>query len=261
MEPSVKEINIRLLQLQDEIWEKERALVRRSIMLKCEIGQPMFSAEAIGKIRREKEDLEYQFAYIQYLFWYGILVSFSTTLSMIIAVSENGVIGNEGKLPWYIPEDLAWFKRKTMGKPIIMGRKTFQSLKSLLPGRPHIVISRDPSFVVPEGVVKAASINDGIREALSLVNHVDEIVVIGGAEIYNQTLGLVDRVYLTTVHAFYEGDTTLAINSLYFDHSPWIQTECTTLPTAPSITCETWDKDYSVCGDRYMTRYIKNTKI
>lgn len=128
-------------------------------------------------------------------------------LAFIVAVAANGVIGRDNKLPWHIPEDLKWFKENTMGKPMIMGRKTFESLGKVLPGRPHIVISRNQDFAV-EGVhvarsiEEAVSIGNGLAEKLE----VDEIMVIGGENIYRQMLPLVSRVYRTYVELRPEGD-------------------------------------------------------
>ncbi|MBV0934000.1 dihydrofolate reductase [Marinobacterium weihaiense] len=128
-------------------------------------------------------------------------------LAMIVAQSENRVIGINNKLPWYLPEDLKYFKRVTLGKPIIMGRKTFESIGRPLPGRPNIVITRDPAWDHP-GVRVVHSLNEGLElgESLALIDGVDEAVVIGGAEIYALCLPRADRLYLTQVHAHIEGD-------------------------------------------------------
>ena len=107
------------------------------------------------------------------------------TLSLIVAMAENGVIGRGDALPWRIPEDLKHFKSITMGKPIIMGRRTWDSLGRILPGRPHIVLSRDPNFAV-DGVSSAHSLEDALTIAESLTEH--EIMIIGGAEIYRAAL-------------------------------------------------------------------------
>ena len=128
-------------------------------------------------------------------------------LAFIVAVAANGVIGRDNKLPWHIPEDLKWFKENTMGKPMIMGRKTFESLGKVLPGRPHIVISRNQDFAaagvhVARSIDEAVSIGNGLAEKLG----VDEIMVIGGENIYRQMLPLVSRVYRTYVDLQPEGD-------------------------------------------------------
>jgi dihydrofolate reductase len=128
-------------------------------------------------------------------------------LSCIVAVAANGVIGKENKLPWHIPEDLKWFKENTMGKPMIMGRKTFESLGRLLPGRPHIVVSRDENYGV-EGIYLASSTDKAIELAENLAGElgVDEIMVIGGENIYRQMLPMISRVYRTYVDASPDGD-------------------------------------------------------
>jgi len=128
-------------------------------------------------------------------------------LSLIVAVAENGVIGNNNDLPWKISSDLKYFKEKTMGKPIIMGRKTFQSIGRPLPGRVNIVITRDSSFV-PEGVITAHTLEMAldVGKNMALVKGVDEVMVIGGAQIYALTLPDADRLYLTRVHGEVEGD-------------------------------------------------------
>ncbi len=129
-------------------------------------------------------------------------------LSLIVAVAENGVIGNNNDLPWKISSDLKYFKEKTMGKPIIMGRKTFQSIGRPLPGRVNIVITRVTGFV-PEGVVTAHTLEMAldVGKNMALVKGVDEVMVIGGAQIYQLTLPDADRLYLTRVHGEVEGDT------------------------------------------------------
>ena len=128
--------------------------------------------------------------------------------SLVVAVADNGVIGNAGRLPWRMPSDLETFRRLTMGKPVIMGRKTFQSLKKPLDGRDNIVVSRDPSFRAG-GATLAASLEAAlaIGRSLAAKRGVDEVMVIGGAEIYRAALPLADRIYLTRVHGAPEGDT------------------------------------------------------
>ena len=124
-------------------------------------------------------------------------------IALVYAVSLNGVIGKYGGLPWNIPSDLAHFKAITMGKPIIMGRKTWESLpRKPLPGRRNIVVSRQPDFR-PEG----AEVFNSIDAALAQAAEAPEICVIGGAELFNATLPKAQRVYLTRVLASVEGDT------------------------------------------------------
>ena len=126
-------------------------------------------------------------------------------ISLIVAKADNGVIGLDNKMPWHIPAELKYFKARTMGKPIIMGRKTFDSLGRVLPGRPHVVISRS-ALSLPENCYAVNSLDEAIEQAQGLAEH-EEVVVIGGAEIYRQALPLVDRLYITEVHLSPQGDT------------------------------------------------------
>ena len=124
-------------------------------------------------------------------------------ISYVVAVSRNGVIGREGGLPWHISSDLKRFKEITMGKPVVMGRKTWESLpRKPLPGRRNIVITRQPGFA-PEGAEVAAT----AEEALRLAGDVPEVAVIGGGEVYRLFWPHVDRLYLTEVDLAVEGDT------------------------------------------------------
>ena len=136
-------------------------------------------------------------------------------LSLIVAMAENGVIGKDNGLPWKISSDLKYFKEMTLGKPIIMGRKTFQSIGKPLPGRVNIVITRDVTFTA-EGVITAHTLEMALEVGLNmaLVKNVDEVMVIGGAQIYELCLPDADRLYLTKVHGTVEGDTSFPdINS------------------------------------------------
>jgi dihydrofolate reductase len=130
---------------------------------------------------------------------------------LAVAIADNGVIGNEGKLPWHIPADLRRFKALTMDKPMVMGRKTFEALPGLLPGRRHIVLTRDESWA-DEG----AEVTHSIEAALNLANS-PHIAVIGGAEIYRLFLHRADRIELTEVHAAPHGDAHFP----RFDRSEW----------------------------------------
>lgn len=127
----------------------------------------------------------------------------TTLLSAAFAASENDVIGRDNALPWHLPADLAHFKRITMGKPILMGRKTFQSIGRVLPGRRNIVITRG-GFSAP-----GVDVVHSIDEALKLVEGEPELVNIGGAEVLRLALDRTDRFYLTRVHGHFEGDTFL----------------------------------------------------
>lgn len=132
-------------------------------------------------------------------------------LSAIVAMAENRIIGRDNTLIWHLPDDLKHFKKTTMGKPMIMGRKSFESLPGILPGRPHIIVTRKPADDTPdESVYYAASVEAAITKARALAEKegLNEIFITGGGEIYKQTLPLVDRLYLTLVHQDYEGDTS-----------------------------------------------------
>lgn len=129
-------------------------------------------------------------------------------VSLIAALAENRCIGMHNKLPWYLPEDLKYFKAVTSGKPILMGRTTFESLGKPLPNRTNIVITRNADYVVPEGVKVCPSLESAIALAKSVayVNAIDELLIIGGAQIYALALPLIDRMYLTEVKKSVEGD-------------------------------------------------------
>ena len=139
-------------------------------------------------------------------------------ISMIAAMGQNRVIGCKGGLPWHIPGELNLFKQKTMGKPIVMGRKTWESLGGILPGRPHIVITRDRSYQA-EGVHVANDIDYALSLASQLASSVKEteVMIIGGAEIYSLTMEKADRLYLTEVALRPEGDAYFP----NFDISLW----------------------------------------
>ena len=128
-------------------------------------------------------------------------------LSMIVAVAENGVIGRNNALPWYLPNALKYFKQTTMGKPVIMGRKTYESIGKPLPGRTNIVITRQADYQ-PEGVKVVSSVEAAreLAESVCLIDGQEEAMIMGGAEIYALALPHTDRLYLTEVHADVEGD-------------------------------------------------------
>lgn len=123
-------------------------------------------------------------------------------ISIIAAVAENGVIGSGNRMPWHISEDLRRFKAVTLGHPVVMGRRTFGSLGRPLPGRTNVVITRNPAYK-PEGCTVVGSLED----ALSLFDPAEEVFVIGGGEIYRQAMDVADRLYITRVHAGFDGDT------------------------------------------------------
>ncbi len=124
-------------------------------------------------------------------------------LSLIAAVDKNHVIGQDGRLPWHLPEDFAWFKKITIGKPVIMGRKTFESIGRPLPQRTNIVISRHAHGT--PGVTWVTSLEAALTEAHH--QQAEEIMVIGGGEIYRQALPHADRLYLTEVDIIVSGDS------------------------------------------------------
>ncbi|PTY37486.1 dihydrofolate reductase [Saccharospirillum sp. MSK14-1] len=128
-------------------------------------------------------------------------------IAMIWAMSENRVIGRDNKLPWYLPNDLKYFKQVTSGKPVIMGRKTYDSIGRPLPNRTNIVISRDTGFRA-EGCQVVHSLDEALELAGAqlAVNGGDEVIVMGGAQIYAEALPRADRLYVTQVHATVEGD-------------------------------------------------------
>ncbi len=125
-----------------------------------------------------------------------------TILSMIVAHANNRVIGKDNDMPWHLPADLAYFKKITLGKPIIMGRKTYESIGRPLPGRRNIVISRDAAYQAA-GIETVTSVQD----AIALVNEVEEVMVIGGGAIYSHCLPVATRLYITHINAEIDGDT------------------------------------------------------
>jgi dihydrofolate reductase len=133
-------------------------------------------------------------------------------ISIIVAVAQNGVIGCENRLIWHIPEDLRRFKRMTTGHPVVMGRKTFESLGRPLPNRTNVVITRQKNYSA-EGVQVVHSLEDAIQ----LFAPEEEIFVIGGAEVYRQAMPLADKFYLTVVGHDYQGDTYYP----EWDHDQW----------------------------------------
>lgn len=137
-------------------------------------------------------------------------------ISIIVAVSENSVIGRDNDLPWHLPADLKHFMNTTRGHPVVMGRKTFESLQQPLTNRPNIVITRDPEYTA-EGAFIAHSLDEALAKARQVSSDDEEIFILGGSEIFRQALPLADRLYLTLVHAQVEGD-------VYFpqwDESRW----------------------------------------
>ena len=132
-------------------------------------------------------------------------------ISIIVAIAENGVIGDKNALLWNIKEDMRRFRTTTMGHPVVMGRKTFESIGRPLPKRTNVVITRGDSEF--EGCLVAHS----IEEAVKMFSPDEEVFIIGGAQIYKQALPLADKLYLTVVHRNYEGDTSFP----EIDYSEW----------------------------------------
>lgn len=134
-------------------------------------------------------------------------------ISLIVAMDEQGVIGRDNALPWHLPEDLRYFRRHTMGKPIVMGRKTWESIGRPLPGRTNVVVTRDASYEAAGGHVTTS-----LEAALTLardvasIDGVNEVMVIGGAQLYRLALPIADRLYLTRVHTRVSGDATLELD-------------------------------------------------
>lgn len=129
-------------------------------------------------------------------------------ISIIVAAAENGVIGRDNKMPWHIPADLKYFKRVTMGKPVIMGRRTFDSIGRPLPGRTNIVVTRQSNLAIDD-VELAHSLEQALEIAgnLPLNDAGEEVMVIGGAQLYNEAIARAQRLYLTRIHADINGDT------------------------------------------------------
>jgi dihydrofolate reductase len=136
-------------------------------------------------------------------------------LAIIAALADNRVIGRDNQLPWHLPADLAHFKRLTMGKPIIMGRHTWESLPGLLPHRTHIVVTRDRDYRVQGGFVVHS-----ISQAVEFAGDAEEIMVVGGANLYAQTIPLASRMYLTYVHQWVEGDSLFPD----YEQAEWCET-------------------------------------
>lgn len=126
----------------------------------------------------------------------------STQIALVVAVADNGVIGRNGALPWRLPDDLKRFREITLGKAVLMGRRTFESIGRPLPGRRNLVLSRSDRRAHPQ-VEQARSVD----EALAIVVDVPELCVIGGSEVYALTLPLAQQIYLTQVHGSVPGDT------------------------------------------------------
>jgi dihydrofolate reductase len=142
-------------------------------------------------------------------------------VSLIVAMAQNGVIGRDHALPWHLRQDLQRFKAQTLGKPILMGRKTFESIGHPLPGRTNIVLTRDPNWTAA-GVIAVHS----VEEALAQASGASELVAIGGAEVYRLVMPFARRMYLTNVQADVPGDTYFP----EFDPTQWADVDCDAHP-------------------------------
>jgi dihydrofolate reductase len=135
---------------------------------------------------------------------------------LVAAVAANGIIGAKGALPWRLPEDLKHFKRLTMGRPIIMGRRTWESLKGPLPGRDHIVVTRTPGYEAP-----GAAVASSLEAALALCLDQAVVFVIGGSRLFAESLPIAAGLVLTEIHKDFEGDTWFP----EYDRSRWKQSQ------------------------------------
>ena len=139
----------------------------------------------------------------------------SHTISLIAAMDRNRVIGIGGELPWRLPRDLEWFKHCTMGKPIVMGRHTWNSIGRVLPGRHNIVLTTDDSFTA-----EGATVVHSLGEALEAADDAEEVMIIGGGVLFTETITFASRLYLTVVHGEFEGDTWFP----FFASDDWKET-------------------------------------
>ncbi len=152
----------------------------------------------------------------------------STRISIIAAIANHRVIGVNNTLPWHLPEDLKRFRALTMGHHIIMGRKTYESLGRLLPGRTTVIVSRQPGYAV-EGAIVAASLSAAIAACAGDV----EVFIIGGAEIYREALTLADCMYLTEIDAEFAGDAWFP----EFDRTVWQEVERERFSSSEGLPC------------------------
>ncbi|MGC5428080.1 type 3 dihydrofolate reductase [Aeromonas veronii bv. sobria] len=158
-------------------------------------------------------------------------------ISMIAAMAHDRVIGKDNQMPWHLPADLAHFKRVTLGKPVLMGRKTFESIGRPLPGRRNLVISRNPDYQA-EGIEVVGSVEAAL--ALLASSEVEELMVIGGGHLYAEMLPSADCLYLTRIDLAVEGDTRFPA----FDDGQWQRIECESHPADEKnphpYSFETW---------------------
>ena len=143
------------------------------------------------------------------------------SVSLIVAMANNHVIGHNGALPWHLPQDLQYFKSITWGKPVVMGRRTHLSIGKALPGRDNIILTHDSNFAAP-----GCHIVHTLDEVWGLTQDAPEIMIIGGAQVYAQTMGLAHRLYLTRIKHAFEGDTFFP----NWSESDWRMIEQTDIP-------------------------------
>ncbi|AXV22131.1 MULTISPECIES: type 3 dihydrofolate reductase [Aeromonas] len=160
-------------------------------------------------------------------------------ISMIAAMAHDRVIGKDNQMPWHLPADLAHFKRVTLGKPVLMGRKTFESIGRPLPGRRNLVISRNPDYQA-EGIEVVGSVEAAL--ALLAGSSVEELMVIGGGHLYAEMLPSADCLYLTQIDLAVEGDTRFPA----FDDAHWQRVDCESHPADEKnphpYSFETWQR-------------------
>lgn len=132
-------------------------------------------------------------------------------ISLIVAATENGVIGKDGKMPWRLPAESAYFRNTTLGHPVITGRKNYEAMGRPLPDRLNVVITRSADYQVPAGVAVVHSLDEALD--LPEVKNQPEVFIIGGAQIYDEAMSRADKLYLTTIHTTMDGDT-------YFRYNP-----------------------------------------
>ena len=151
-------------------------------------------------------------------------------IAIIVAAAENDIIGRLGQMPWRMPSDLRHFRRLTLGKPVIIGRKTFQSIGGPLDGRDTIVVTRDPGFTA-DGVLVATSLEGAIAlaRACATARSSHELIIAGGGELYRLALPIADRIYLTRIHATPDGDATFPA----LDPNQWQEVTRAPLTTTP----------------------------
>lgn len=160
-------------------------------------------------------------------------------ISLIVAAASNNAIGKNNQLLWHLPNDLKFFKNTTWASVVIMGRKTFEAVNKPLPGRINIVITTQPGWKAENALV-AGNLDDAIQQANS--THCREIFIIGGGEIYRQSIGIADKIYMTRVHASLEGDTFFP----EIDPAQWHQTGNLDFPAdekhAYPYSFQTWER-------------------